>query len=227
MSGHPNSFRALRDEDEWRPEPRNGATFLPIPDPTRPMPRVAVEQPTAPWTPPQPEPLQPLPPHHEPRHRAPGGYQPPSTPPPVHGHHYAVKVPGYDTQPFAAIKPYPPCLCDKCQWAMNVAGGFDGECRCDQCRYEQRPGADAVLYSGPDSVLLSIFAAIRDGRYADIHAEADEAQHAIHASFDAAERRTRRTLAPALRAWQRADEARKRAAVEVPSAFSAGRLATA
>jgi hypothetical protein len=82
-------------------------------------------------------------------------------------------------------------------------------CRCPNCKYGQNPGADAVLYAGPDAVMLFIHAAIRDGRYEDVHAYADEAEHAIAAKFDAVERNARRTLAPAVRAWQRADEARK------------------
>ncbi len=75
--------------------------------------------------------------------------------------------------------------------------------------HARHPGTEAVLYAGPDAVLLMILAAIRDGRYEDIHAYADEAQHAIHARFDAVQRHARRTLAPAVRAWQRADAARK------------------
>ena len=85
-------------------------------------------------------------------------------------------------------------------------------CRCPDCKYGRRPGNDAVLYAGPDAVMLLIHSAIRDGRYEDVHAYADEAEHAIAAKFDASERNARRTLAPAIRAWQRADAARKQVA---------------
>jgi hypothetical protein len=78
-----------------------------------------------------------------------------------------------------------------------------GPCRCDEHKYGHRPGADAVLYSGPDAVLLLINGAIRDGRYEDVHAYADAVTHSVHADLDAAERRIRRTLAPAVQAWQR------------------------
>lgn len=85
----------------------------------------------------------------------------------------------------------------------------DEPCRCDNHKYGQRPGCDAVLYSGPDAVLLMINAAIRDGRYEDIHAWLDQKRHDDHAKLDAAERQTRRTLAPAIRAWQRFNAARR------------------
>lgn len=85
----------------------------------------------------------------------------------------------------------------------------DTECRCDEHKYGQLPGTEAVLYAGPDAVALYINAAIRDGRYEDVPAYADQAQHSIHASFDAAERRFRRALGPAVQAWHRADAARK------------------
>lgn len=121
--------------------------------------------------------------------------------PDVHGRAYAVKQEGHDTQPISAVRPYLP-----------VAAVTPASCRCDQHKYGQRPGADAALYAGEDAVMLLIHGAIRDGRYEDVHAYADEAEHAIAAKFDAAERRSRRTLAPAIRAWQRADEARRAAA---------------
>jgi hypothetical protein len=118
--------------------------------------------------------------------------------PAVHGPAYAVKRPGTSTQPFPAVRPYVP-----------------QPCRCDQHKYGHRPGADAVLYSGADAVMLLTHAAIRDGRYEDVGAYADQVQHSIHASFDASERRFARALAPAWRAWQRADMARKETRREV------------
>ena len=81
-------------------------------------------------------------------------------------------------------------------------------CRCDQHKYGHRPGNDAVLYSGPDAVLLMINAAIRDGRYEDIHADFDAVQHSVHADFDASARRFARALQPAVRAWHRLNNAR-------------------
>ena len=68
--------------------------------------------------------------------------------PAVHGHAYAVRVPGQDTQPFTAVRPadLPPCRCAECQAGRNPAA----PCRCDQHKYGQtcRSAApSAVLYS--------------------------------------------------------------------------------
>jgi hypothetical protein len=109
----------------------------------------------------------------------------------VHGPAYAVKEPGRDTQPIAAVRP------------AGTRPASDEPCRCPEHKYGHRPGTDAVLYSGPDAVMLLTHAAIRDGRYEDIGADFDAVQHRAHARFDASERRTARTLAPAIRAWQR------------------------
>jgi hypothetical protein len=85
-------------------------------------------------------------------------------------------------------------------------------CRCDEHKYGHRPGNDAVLYAGPDAVLLMINSAIRDGRYEDIPADFDRVQHGVHARFDAAERQFARALQPAVRAWHRLNDARTAAA---------------
>ena len=114
----------------------------------------------------------------------------------VHGHAYAVKATGQDTRPFTAVRPDPE------------------PCRCDEHKYGQRPGAGAVLYSGPDAVMLLIHGAIRDGRYEDIGADFDRVQHGIHAEFDASERRFARTLAPAWQAFLRHDAVRKQRGAE-------------
>ena len=83
-------------------------------------------------------------------------------------------------------------------------------CRCDTCKYDQRPpGADAVLYSGPDAMHLFERAAIRDGRYVDACAYANHVVAQLHAKCEAAEFQTRLTLETAWRAWQRFDAARK------------------
>ena len=82
------------------------------------------------------------------------------------------------------------------------------DCRCDEHKYGQRPGAGAVLYSGPDVVLLLERAAIRDGRYEDAIAYADERMSLLHAKCEAAVLQTRRTLAPAWLADQRFQAAR-------------------
>jgi hypothetical protein len=122
----------------------------------------------------------------------------------VHGHAYAVRVPGQHTQPMPAVTPH---------GRPSVSRPADDEaCRCPEHKYGRRPGTDAVLYSGPDAVMLLTHAAIRDGRYEDIGADFDEVQHSIHASFDASERRFARALAPVWRAVQRHDEATKQAA---------------
>lgn len=84
-----------------------------------------------------------------------------------------------------------------------MTGPHPEPCRCDQHKYGQRPGTDAVLYAGPDAVTLTINSAIRDGRYEDIGADFDAVQHRAHAGFDASMRRIRRTLEPAVRADQR------------------------
>jgi hypothetical protein len=128
----------------------------------------------------------------------------PAHDPAVHGPAYAVKESGHDTQPFTAVRPF-----------LTAGHPPNPGCRCDEHKYGQRPGTDAVLYTGPDAVMLLIHGAIRDGRYEDVHAYADEAQHAIAARFDAVERRYQRTLAPAIRAWQRwraAEDAKQEAA---------------
>ncbi len=73
-------------------------------------------------------------------------------------------------------------------------------CRCEQCRYGRRPAADAVLYAGPDAVHLLERAAIRDGRYEDIHAGFDAARARAHVGLNAAERNFTAALAPV---WRR------------------------
>jgi hypothetical protein len=104
----------------------------------------------------------------------------------VHGHAYAVRVPGQHTQPMPAVRPYVP-----------------QPCRCDEHKYGQNPGTDAMLYVGPDAVHLMINSAIRDGRYEDLRADYARKLHGVHADFDAAGHHARRTLAPAIEAWQR------------------------
>ncbi len=76
-------------------------------------------------------------------------------------------------------------------------------CRCPDCKYGRRPGNDAVLYAGEDAMLLMINSAIRDGRYEDTRADYERRLHSVHADFDAAWHHARRTLEPAIRAWQR------------------------
>ena len=68
-------------------------------------------------------------------------------------------------------------------------------CRCDEHKYRHRPGADAVLYAGPDLVYLMERAAIRDGRYEDAEAFAARVTLRAHADFDAAGLHVRQTLA--------------------------------
>jgi hypothetical protein len=57
-----------------------------------------------------------------------------------------------------------------------------------------------VLYSGPDAVHLMEAAAIRDGRYEDIHAGFDAARARAHVSLNSAARRFDAALAPV---WRR------------------------
>ena len=116
--------------------------------------------------------------------------------PDIHGHAYAAKHPGQDTRPFAAVRPY-------------VQPATPPQCRCDAHKYGRNPGTDAVLYAGPDAVMLMVNAAIRDGRYDDIGADIDARQHSIHADFDAVGRRFGRKLAPV---WQQIAAASKQAA---------------
>ena len=72
-------------------------------------------------------------------------------------------------------------------------------CKCDGCRYGNVPGADAVLYTGPDAMWLLWRAAIRDGRYDDIDAYAEDvAPYLIHAPAIATARRIHRSIEPLL-----------------------------
>ena len=87
-------------------------------------------------------------------------------------------------------------------------------CRCDEHKYGQRPGVGAVLYSGPDAVLLLERAAIRDGRYEDAIAYADERMSLLHAKCEAAVLQTRRTLEPAWLVEQRFQAAKAAAGTE-------------
>ena len=118
----------------------------------------------------------------------------------------------WDTSPLPVIRDdagrIPPCTCEMCEWALQVANGYDGPCRCDACKYGQAPGTGAVLYSGPDTVMLMTDAAIRDGRYEDIAAYADAAAARADLEFIAASRRLHR----ALRAVYRRARAVRRAA---------------
>ena len=67
-------------------------------------------------------------------------------------------------------------------------------CRCDDCKYGQRPGADAVLYTGADAVYLLERAAIRDGRYEDAQAFGTKVHLGRMADFDAHHEHVRQTL---------------------------------
>lgn len=107
------------------------------------------------------------------------------------------------TIPFPAVAPaqppmQPACHCDLCEWAVQIAAGYDGECRCDQCKYTSTPGTDAVLYTGPDTVRISIRAAVRDGRYEDIPAYCDAAVARAHLSLNDTARRIRRNMEHAI-----------------------------
>ena len=115
--------------------------------------------------------------------------------PGLHDRPVAVKHPGYDTHPFAAVRPYAP---------QNAC--VPETCRCDEHKYGHRPGTDAVLYAGPDAMALVERAAIRDGRYEDALAYADHIAAELHAKCEAAAFSTRRTLEPAwepIDAWRR------------------------
>jgi hypothetical protein len=92
--------------------------------------------------------------------------------------------------------PVPPCRCGLCLWAMDVAGTFDGPCRCDSCKYDQGPatGRGVVLYAEPGGEMLRILHGIRDGWLEDIPAFAAQAAAGITTEFTAAHRHASRTI---------------------------------
>lgn len=75
----------------------------------------------------------------------------------------------------------------------------------------RKPDLAAVLYAGDDAVELFERAAIRDGRREDVAAYADRAWTLVTAEFEQARLAARRTLEPAVKAWQQADKARREA----------------
>ena len=124
-------------------------------------------------------------------------------PPQSHGIH-AMPAPDWrhDTMPgFPAVRAQPepepmipPCRCEQCEWAVDVAGGFNGPCNCDACKYGQRPGAGIVLYSRPGSADLLWALDVRDGRYEDIEGLFDAAWRRSRQGFETAARNARRTF---------------------------------
>lgn len=136
-------------------------------------------------------------------------------PPQSHGVH-AMPAPdwAHDTMPgFPAITAdthpapplIPPCRCEQCEWAVQVAGGYDGQCRCDACKYGRRPGAGVVLYSRPGSADLLWALDVRDGRYEDIEGLFDGAWRRSRQGFEAASRNVRRNFTIARhRVWSAA-----------------------
>lgn len=72
-------------------------------------------------------------------------------------------------------------------------------CRCDSCKYGNTPGTGVALDVRAGVVRQLELAAIRDGRYADIDAEFDQAQARSDTGFAAAARNVTRALEPAWR----------------------------
>ena len=109
--------------------------------------------------------------------------------PAVHGPAYAVRVPGRHTQPFAAVRPYAP-----------QAGPCPPEaCRCDEHKYGQVPGRGTILHAGSETVGMLVDRAVRDGRYEDIEAYAeDTAPLNIHRPAVETARRIHRNVASGL-----------------------------
>ena len=92
----------------------------------------------------------------------------------------AAKETGKDTVTFGAVR-------------------HDQPCRCDEHKYGQRPGTDAILYAGQDVVYLMERAAIRDGRYEDAEAFGARVHRGRLADFDAHFEHVRQTLSKGAR----------------------------
>lgn len=132
--------------------------------------------------------------------------------PPDWAHDTMPGFPAVTGPPAARVPLIPPCRCEQCEWALAVAGGYDGPCRCDTCRYGRRPGSGVVLYSRPGTADVLWALDVRDGRREDIEGLFDAAWRRSRQGFESAARNARRTLNIALSRVEAVAAAERRAA---------------